>query len=122
MEIRGDPAFWLDRPWRSWAIRQIDAKWQPADLAELFMRETVAARGRRYFRMFPFSKNGSLEEDKASFLEGPQNCEKYINKNYAVASLCRSMPKRVDALDKAKGDHIHICIQYSVGPAIRVET
>ena len=38
-----------------------EAKWQPADLADMLMHETVAAWVRRYFRVHPHPKTADLD-------------------------------------------------------------
>ena len=81
-------------------------KWQPADLAEVFMHETVAARLRRYFHMYPVTKDKSLDENRESLLAGLAACEKYINQKYNVESLCHAMPKRVEMMLESQGDRI----------------
>jgi len=83
-----------------------EAKWQPADLADMLMHETVAAWVRRYFRVHPHTKNAGLDTNYKSFLEGMQNCEKYINEHYEVSQLCGSMPGRLQKLIEAKGDRL----------------
>ena len=84
-----------------------DAKWQPPDLAEVFMHETVAAWVNAYFRKFPAKKTGKLEQNRRSTLDGLKKCERYINKHFNVSQLCRDMPKRVDMVVRAGGDRIH---------------
>ena len=83
-----------------------DAKWQPADLAEVFMHETVAAWIRRYFQMHPVTKDKSLDENRESPLAGLASCEKYISQKYKVESLCNAMPKRVETMLKPQGDRL----------------
>ena len=70
------------------------------------MHETVAAWIRRFFQMHPVAKDKSLDENRESLLAGLAACEKYINKNYSVESLCHAMPKRVELMLKSQGDRI----------------
>ena len=83
-----------------------EAKWQPADLADMLMHETVAAWVRRYFRVHPHTKNADLDTNYKSFLKGMRDCEKYINENYDIWQLCGSMPARLQMLIDAKGDRL----------------
>ena len=83
-----------------------DGKWQPADLADLFMHETVAAWVRRYFRKHPVVKSEDLETNRAAVVAGLRACERHINNNYDVRGLCSSMPERLDELLQAEGDRL----------------
>ena len=83
-----------------------DGKWQPPDLADLFMHETVAAWVRKYFRKHPVSKISDLKTNRAAVAEGLRACEKHINKEYEVAALCASMPRRVEELLRKRGDRL----------------
>ena len=83
-----------------------DAKWQPPDLADLFMHETVTAWVRRYFRSNPVPKVHDLEANKCAVVAALGACAKHINKEYDVKALCSSMPRRVAELVLAKGDRL----------------
>ena len=83
-----------------------EAKWQPADLADMLMHETVAAWVRRYFRVHPDTKTADLDRNCKSFLNGMKDCEKYINEHYEILQLCGSMPARLQMLIDAKGDRL----------------
>jgi hypothetical protein len=80
-----------------------DASWQPPDMPDLFMHETVVGWARRYFRKHPFKKRGNLVESERSFREILANCADYINSTYKVNALCHSMPARVTKLLAKKG-------------------
>jgi hypothetical protein len=43
---------------------------------------------------------------EAELRERLRECEKYINANRKVASVCYSFPHRVDQLQKAKGERL----------------
>jgi hypothetical protein len=83
-----------------------DGKWQPPDLADLFMHETVAAWVRQYFRKHPVVKNQTLAVNEAAVIAGLKACEKFINEEYDVESLCSSMPRRVEEIRKRRGDRL----------------
>ena len=84
-----------------------DASWQPSDLADLFMHETVAAWVRKYFQSNPLCKTADLRKNWRSFDKGIKDCEKYINQFHDVHSLCRSMPMRLNKLKDNGGDRLH---------------
>lgn len=83
-----------------------DGKWQPPDLADLFMHETVAAWVRRYFRKNPVVKSYDLATNRAAVVAGLNACQRHINKEYDVSGLCSSLPRRITELLAAKGDRL----------------
>ena len=83
-----------------------DAAWQPGDLADIFMHETVVAWVRRYFRKNPVTQNKGLEANKAAVIASLKACEKHINKEYDVRALCSSMPKRTQMLLSKEADRL----------------
>ena len=80
-----------------------DAKWQPPDIADLLLHETVAAWVRKYFKKFPMTWSKDQVENVASFLKKLKEAERYINKNYKVHALSSSFPTRIKKLIKDKG-------------------
>ena len=83
-----------------------DALWQPSDLCDLLMHETVAAWVRKYFRARPIIKGPDLETNWVRFENGLKECEKHINDHYDVDGLCRSMPRRLLKLKEKKGERL----------------
>ena len=83
-----------------------DASWQPSDLADLFMHETVAAWVRKYFQSNPLCKTADLRKNWRSFDKGIKDCDKFINKFHDVHNLCKSMPKRLSKLKGNEGDRL----------------
>ena len=83
-----------------------DAKWQPPDLADLLMHETVAAWVRNYFKKNPVRKQRDLNLSKAAVVAALAACGRYINQEYDVKELCSSMPRRLDELARAQGDRL----------------
>ena len=76
-----------------------DASWQPGDLSELFMHETVAAWAAKYFKNHPLKqKDKSVETIKQRLAE----CEAYCN-TCKVSDLTHSLPRRVAELKAEKG-------------------
>ena len=84
-----------------------NALWQPPDLADLLMHETVAAWVRRYFVAHPVMKTADLETNWRCFEKGLAECEAHINKNYDVHGLSESMPVRLQKLRDSRGDRLH---------------
>ena len=84
-----------------------DASWQPPDLADLLMHETVAARVRKYFLARPLFKGQDLEKHWQSFEQGMLECEAHINAHHDLAGLCASLPRRVQKLLDHAGDRMH---------------
>ena len=83
-----------------------DASWQPPDLADLFMHETVAGWARKIFKKRPLLKVNNLQRNYDNFVDALQECEDHINENYDVDGLCRSLPSRLAELKKVKGDRL----------------
>ena len=83
-----------------------DASWQPSDLADLFMHETVAAWVRKYFQSNPLCKTADLKKNWRSFDKGIKDCEKHINKSHDVHGLCRAMHMRLRQLRDSGGDRL----------------
>ena len=76
-------------------------------MPDVLLHETVAAWIKRYFQMYPVAKDKGLDDNRASIVAGLQSCEKYINSNYDVASLCRALPRRIAKMIQEKGDRIN---------------
>ena len=83
-----------------------DASWQPADLADLLMHETVAAWVRKYFISHPLLKSPDLEKNWRSFEKGMQECEAHINEHHDVSGLCQALPARLQKLEASHGDRL----------------
>ena len=77
-----------------------DGKWQPADLCDFFLHETVVAWVRKYFAKRPVSAKHGVEANLHIFVEKMRECEEHINENYAdgFQSLCRGANKRLEKL------------------------
>ena len=80
-----------------------DASWQPADIADLLLHETVAAWVRKFFKKFPMQWTYDQEANKKNFLAKLKEAEAYINRNHDVNALSHSFPKRIKKLVKVKG-------------------
>ena len=83
-----------------------DATWQPADLADVWLHETVAARVREFLRKRTFKKAETLEQNFVLFKELLGECQGHINQDYEVGDLCRGFPQRLRDVVAAKGDRL----------------
>ena len=82
-------------------------KWQPSDMPDLFMHETIAAWVKAYLRKHPFKTTAvSMDQNIATFKKMLKECEVHINTKYEVANLCHDLPKRVRELVEAKGERL----------------
>jgi len=83
-----------------------EAKWQPPDVPDVLLHETVVSWVRAYFRKRPFKWVPKVEENCKLFRKMMKQCEQHINKSYDVAGLCRSFPRRIEALVASGGDRL----------------
>lgn len=81
----------------------VDGASQPADLADFFLHETVVAWIRKWFKKHPFKAVENVQTNYNLFLSRLQECERHINENYAVDSLCRDTVMRLEKLRDKKG-------------------
>ena len=80
-----------------------DGRWQPPDLADFFLHETVVAWVRTHFRKHPFQAVRNVEANTRVFLDRLRACEEHINANYEVDSLCRGVVTRLLKLKEKRG-------------------
>ena len=80
-----------------------DASWQPADLAEVFPLEAVAAWTRVHKQKHPFDRRGSLDVQEPRLKRSLQECAKAANSKYDVAGLCGRIPNRWQENVDSKG-------------------
>jgi hypothetical protein len=81
-----------------------DASWQPPDIADLLLHESVAAGVRKYFRGQPLKwTHGNQDKNYETFVQRMQECEKHLNDHHNLQRLSVSFPKRVKKLLKEKG-------------------
>ena len=83
-----------------------EAKWQPPDILDVLLHETVASWVRAYFRKMPFGWKPKVEDNVKLFKKRLRKCEAHINKNYNVDGLCKAFPRRIEALIAAGGDRL----------------
>ena len=80
-----------------------DGTWQPPDLADFFLHETVVAWVRKWFKKHPFKAVEDIENNYQLFLSRMRECERHINANYDVDGLSHSVVKRLLKLEEKGG-------------------
>ena len=80
-----------------------DASWQPADIADILLHESVVAGIRKYFRGSPIKWVEGQNTNYNNFVAKLKDCEKHINKNHNLKKLSHDFPMRVKKLVKDKG-------------------
>ena len=83
-----------------------EAKWQPPDLPDVLLHETVVAWVRAFFKKHPFKTVSNVRENQKLFAKLLKQCEAHINANYEVSSLCRAFPKNIAELIASRGDKL----------------
>ena len=83
-----------------------DASWQPADIPDVLVHETVVAWLRTYLRKHPCKQPGSSVAAREKFVELANDFVKHANKNLEVEALCMPMPKRLQELMENKGERL----------------
>ena len=81
----------------------VDGSWQPPDLADFFLHETVVSWVRKYFRKHPFGVVEDINVNYRLFLKQMRDCEQHINATYNVDGLCRDTVKRLLDLKEKNG-------------------
>ena len=83
-----------------------EAKWQPPDLPDVLLHETVVAWVRAFFKKHPFRTVANVRENQKVFARLLKQCEAHINANYEVSALCKAFPKRIAKLIASRGDRL----------------
>ena len=83
-----------------------EAKWQPPDIPDVLLHETVVPWVRGYFKQLPFKWTPKVDDNLKLFVRRLKECERHINANYDVAGLCRKFPSRLNELIVANGDRL----------------
>ena len=83
-----------------------DVSWQPADLADFFLHETVVAWVRTWFRKRPFKAVEDVDVNCQRFLVRLQEREDHINRSHNVDGLCRKVVERLNDLCERKGGRL----------------
>ena len=80
-----------------------NASWQPPDIADLLLHESVAGNIRRYFRRNPIKWGCDLKVNYKKFVQKMKECEVHLNTHHNLKSLSRAFPNRVKKMVKEKG-------------------
>ena len=83
-----------------------EAKWQPPDVPDVLLHETVVAWVRAFFKKHPFKTVSNVRDNQKVFAKLLKQCEAHINAHYEVTALCKSFPRRIAELIAAKGDRL----------------
>ena len=83
-----------------------EAKWQPPDVPDVMLHETVVSWVRAYFRKKPFKWVPRVDDNCRLYREMLKMCEKHTSNQYDVAGLCKSFPRRINELVDAGGDRL----------------
>ena len=79
-------------------------RWQPPDIADLLLHESVAAGIRKYFRKRPVKWiSGDQEANYKMFVQRLKECETHVNKHHNLKRLSLSFASRIKKLLKEKG-------------------
>jgi len=85
------------------ALAGVEGSWQPPDLADFLLHETVVAWARKWFAKRPFKAVENVETNYQAFLGRLQACERHINDAYEADGLCRDVMPRLQELRRRKG-------------------
>ena len=83
-----------------------EAKWQPPDVPDVLLHETVVAWVRAFFKKHPFKTVSNVRDNQKVFAKLLKQCEAHINAHYEVTALCKSFPRRIAELIAARGDRL----------------
>ena len=83
-----------------------EAKWQPPDIPDVLLHETVVSWVPRYFKQLPFKWTPKVDDNLKLFVRRLKECERHINANYDVDGLCRKSPSRLNEQIVANGDRL----------------
>ena len=81
---------------RPWAGEQ--ASWQPPDVPDVLLHETVVAWIRKYLKQHPLKLVPDKETNKENLTRLLTDAATYINTCYEVDNLSMSFPKRISEL------------------------
>ena len=87
--------------YRPWAGEH--SKWQPPDIADILLHETVVSWLRKYMRQHPVKLTYNMQTNKSRVSDLLKEAAAHINTYHKVEDLCHDFPKRLKAL-KADGE------------------
>ena len=81
-----------------------NSKWQPPDIADILLHETVVSWLRKYMRQHPVKLTHNLQTNIARVGDLLKEACVHINTYYEAEELCHDFPKRLKALKAAGGE------------------
>ena len=93
-----------DKGFRTYAGN--DASKQAPDMPDIWPHETAVSWIRALMKKRPMTKGNGLVQMQKEFEAAMASSVKHINDNYDVASLCKSLPRRLDEVIAAKGERL----------------
>ena len=83
-----------------------DASWQPADIPNVLLHETVVGWVRAYVKRNPLERTENLERNVTNLKITMEACRRHIQSEYDVEGLCTSFRGRLAKLVAAKGGRL----------------
>ena len=83
-----------------------EAKWQPPDVPDVLLHETVVAWHRAFFKKHPFKIVSNVRDNQKIFAKLFNQREAHINAHYEGTALCKHVPRRIIELVAARGDRL----------------
>ena len=75
-------------------------------MPDVLHHERAAAWTEAWMAKHPVKKSESLDAMDAELRVRLRECEKYINANHKVGSVCGAFPDRIAKLKKARGERL----------------
>ena len=83
-----------------------DASWQPADIPDVLLHETVVGWVRAFIKRNPLERSESIERNVTNLKLTMEACRGHIQSKYDVDGLCRSFRGRLKELVQARGGRL----------------
>ena len=83
-----------------------DASMQPPDIPDVLPHETAVGWIRNYLKKYPFSRDGSLDEQEKRLRQVMKDACNHINSTYDAEGLCKAFPARLQQLIDRGGDRL----------------
>ena len=93
-----------DHGFQPWAGER--SKWQPPDIADVLLHETVASWIRYYMKQHPLKLGQNTDNNEARLCKQLQGVVDHINSHHAVSRLCQDLPKWQQGLFDSGGDRL----------------
>ena len=89
---------------KAWAGEH--SKWQPPDLADVLLHETVVSWVRKYLKQHPIHLTSSMPRNITRLKDLLEEAVSHINTYYEVEDLCHSLPRRLSELKDGEGERL----------------